>query len=305
MRKVNGRKERKEKTGYRRRKEVNAEFRKGAAFTGGGNAAYQPRMLMSGSRGMVQPGKGRRKRVCRRIRKLLDKKSKKSGQEEKSGFGKENNAFTGQNNFSQPEEMEKKQPDTEDYHRRDTYRQSQEKGKYHKKRVQKEHRGRENTKNSTFAEDVFTENTGNAFQEDGGSDFTGSKKLQKKQRQAQKAGKKVQKARAKLPKTREYTLQRVFDEKTGKGKYVVVPLDKEKPFRQEGIPKTTMRRMRNESRNFVHGKIAETEKENSAVEGAHKSEQKGEELFSFVKRQIKGKGQKQRAKVGKAGKKAL
>ena len=29
------------------------------------------------------------------------------GQEEKSGFGKENNAFTGQNNFSQPEEMEK------------------------------------------------------------------------------------------------------------------------------------------------------------------------------------------------------
>ena len=117
------------------------------------------------------------------------------------------------------------------------------------------------------------------------------------------AGKKVQKARAKLPKTREYTLQRVFDEKTGKGKYVVVPLDKEKPFRQEGIPKTTMRRMRNESRNFVHGKIAETEKENSAVEGAHKSEQKGEELFSFVKRQIKGKGQKQRAKVAKLEKK--
>lgn len=36
-------------------------------------------MLMSGSRGMVQPGKGRRKRVCRRIRKLLDKKSKSQG----------------------------------------------------------------------------------------------------------------------------------------------------------------------------------------------------------------------------------
>ena len=98
-------------------------------------------------------------------------------------------------------------------------------------------------------------------------------------------------------------MQRVFDEKTGKGKYVVVPLDKEKPFKQEGIPKTTMRRMQNESRNFVHGKIAETEKENSAVEGAHKSEQKGEELFSFVKRQIKGKEQKQRAKVAKLEKK--
>ena len=237
----------------------------------------------------------------------VQKSSAKPGQEEKPDFVKESSGFTGQDNFSQPEEMEKKQPDTEDYHRRDTYRQSQKKGKYHKKRVQKEHRvkggTKEKTENKTFTEESFMENTGNLFQGEGGSEFTGSKKLQKKQRQAQKAGKKVQKARAKLPKTREYTLQRVFDEKTGKGKYVVVPLDKEKTFKQEGISKTTMRRMQNESRNFVHGKIAETEKENSAVEGAHKSEQKGEELFSFVKRQIKGKEQKQRAKVAKLEKK--
>ena len=237
----------------------------------------------------------------------VQKSSAKPGQEEKPDFVKESSGFTGQDNFSQPEEMEKKQPDTEDYHRRDTYRQSQKKGKYHKKRVQKEHRvkggTKEKTENKTFTEESFMENTGNLFQGEGGSEFTGSKKLQKKQRQAQKAGKKVQKARAKLPKTREYTLQRVFDEKTGKGKYVVVPLDKEKPFKQEGLSKTTMRRVQNESRNFLHGKIAETEKENSAVEGAHKSEQKGEELFSFVKRQIKGKEQKQRAKVAKLEKK--
>ena len=173
--------------------------------------------------------------------------------------------------------------------------------------MQREHRNKGGTKekaeNKTFTEESFTENTGNLFQGEGGSEFTGSKKLKKKQRQAQKAGRKVQKARAKLPKTREYTLQRVFDEKTGKGKYVAVPLDKEKPFKQEGIPKTTMRRMQNESKNFVHGKIAETEKENSAVEGAHKSEQKVEAVYSFVKRQIKGKEQKQRAKVAKLEKK--
>jgi len=237
----------------------------------------------------------------------VQKSDVKPEKEEKPDFLKESNAFTGQENFNQPEETEKKQPDTEDYHRRDTYRQSQKKGKYHKKRVQKEHRNKgrsnEDPGNKTFTEETFTENTGNSFQEEGGSEFTGSKKLQKKQWQAEKAGRKVQKARAKLPKTREYTLQRVFDEKTGKGKYVVVPLDKEKPFKPEGIPKTTMRRMQNESRNFLHGKIAETEKENSAVEGAHKSEQKGEEFFSFVKRQIKSKEQKQRAKVAKLEKK--
>ena len=237
----------------------------------------------------------------------VQKSGAEPGREEKPDFIKENSGFTGQDSFNQPEDAEKRQPDGEDYHRRDTYRQSQKKGKYHKKRVQREHRAKSGTEgkpeNKTFTEESFAEDVGKLFQEEGGSDFTGSKKLQKKQRQAQKAGKKVQKARAKLPKTREYTLQRVFDEKTGKGKYVVVPLDKEKPFQQEGIPKTTMRRMQNEGKNFVHGKIAETEKENSAVEGAHKSEQKGEQLFSFVKRQIKGKEQKQRAKIAKLEKK--
>ena len=286
-----------------------------------GNGQLQENQTFSEYKGVDSPKGDTRQRESNHVSKAKAKKQMyqttsgqkvqksdaKPGQEEKPDFVRESSGFTGQDNFSQPEEMEKKQPDTEDYHRRDTYRQSQKKGKYHKKRVRKEHRIKGGTKekkeNKTFTEESFAENTGNLFQGEGGSEFTGSKKLQKKQRQAQKAGKKVQKARAKLPKTREYTLQRVFDEKTGKGKYVVVPLDKEKPFKQEGIPKTTMRRMQNESRNFVHGKIAETEKENSAVEGAHKSEQKGEELFSFVKRQIKGKEQKQRAKVAKLEKK--
>ena len=348
------------------RKEANAKFHKGAdnAFTGGGNAAYQPRDSGIGKPGHglggkrqteksmqaqqetfgqkvqkskeSQPGKNStltenksmdsgssdagqrkqnhaskvqaRKQMYRNTSgQKVQKSDAKPGQEEKPDFVKENNTFTGQENFSQPEETGKKQTDAEDYHRRDTYRQSQKKGKYHKKRVQREHRNKGGTKekaeNKTFTEESFTENTGNLFQGEGDSEFTGSKKLQKKQRQSQKAARKVQKARAKLPKTREYTLQRVFDEKTGKGKYVAVPLDKEKPFKQEGIPKTTMRRMQNESRNFVHGKIAETEKENSAVEGAHKSEQKVEAVYSFVKRQVKGKEQKQRAKVAKLEKK--
>ena len=348
------------------RKEANAEFHKGDdnAFTGGGNAAYQPRDSGTEKPGRSSGGKGQTEKSMQAHQETFGQKVQKSkesqlgekstftenksmdfrssdagqrklnhvskvqarkqmyrntsgqkvqksdakpGQEEKPDFVKESSGFTGQEDFNQTEDKEKKQPDAEDYHRRDTYSQSQKKGKYHKKRVQREHRNKGGTKekaeNKTFTEESFTENTGNLFQGEGDSEFTGSKKLQKKQRQAQKAAKKAQKARAKLPKTREYTLQRVFDEKTGKGKYVVVPLDREKPFKQEGIPKTTMRRMQNEGRNFVHGKIAETEKENSAVEGAHKSEQKVEAVYSFVKRQIKGKEQKQRAKVAKLEKK--
>lgn len=359
-------KKRKKKQDTAYRKESNAKFHKGAdnAFTGGGNAAYQPRDSGIGKPGRGSGGKRQTEKSMQAQQETFGQKVQKSkesqpeknstftenrsmdswgsdagqrkqnhaskvqarkqmyrntsgqkvqkseakpGQEEKSDFVKESSGFTGQESFNQTEDQEKKQPDAEDYHRRDTYRQSQKKGKYHKKRVQREHRNKGGTKekaeNKTFTEESFTENTGNLFQGEGDSEFTGSKKLQKKQRQAQKAAKKAQKARAKLPKTREYTLQRVFDEKTGKGKYVVVPLDREKPFKQEGIPKTTMRQMQNEGRNFVHGKIAETEKENSAVEGAHKSEQKVETVYSFVKRQIKGKEQKQRAKVEKLEKK--
>lgn len=228
----------------------------------------------------------------------VQKSGANKGQEEKAAFTKAENTFSGQDNSGQTEDNGKRQEEKEDYHRRDTYRQSQEKGKYHKKRVLREHKHREKAKD-TF----FTEDAGKVFTEDRVSEFTESEKLKKKQKQAQKAAEKAKKARGKLPKKREYTLQRVFDEKTGKGKYVVVPLDKEKPFKQESLSKTTMRRMQTESRNFVHGKIAENEKENSAVEGAHKTEQKGEELIGSVKRHYKGKEARQRAKIAKLEKK--
>ena len=42
----------------------------------------------------------------------VQKSGAKPGQEEEPDFIKGNNGFTGQDNFSQPEEMEKKQPFT-------------------------------------------------------------------------------------------------------------------------------------------------------------------------------------------------
>lgn len=228
----------------------------------------------------------------------VQKSDAEPGAEPKTDFSKENNAFFTESGQEQSEEREKKQSSSEDYHRRDTYRQSQKKGTYQKKRVQKEYSSRERVKDATFTDDA-----GSVFKEDSTDEFSGSKKLEKKQKQAQKAGKKVEKAKAKLPKKREYTLQRVFDEETGRAKYVVVPFDTKKPFKQEAMHKSTMKRLQNESRNFVHGKVAESEKENSAVEGAHKTEQRAEELFAFVKRQYKGKEHRQRAKVAKLEKK--
>ena len=273
-------------------------------FQKGGGSDFQPRASNAGKEkaGASQKpiaSKTHAKKVYgETFGQNVQKSGADTGQEEKAIFTKAENTFSGQDNSGQTEENGKRQEEKEDYHRRDTYRQSQEKGKYHKKRVQREHQHREKAKDT-----VFTEDAGKVFTEDRASEFTGSEKLKKKQKQAQKAAEKVKKARGKLPKKREYTLQRVFDEETGKGKYVVVPLDKEKPFKQESLSKTIMRRMQTESRNFVHGKIAENEKENSAVEGAHKTEQKAEELIGFVKRHYKGKEARQRAKIAKLEKK--
>jgi len=52
----------------------------------------------------------------------VQKSEAKPGQEEKPDFAKESSGFTGQEDFNQTEDAEKKQPDAEDYHRRDTYR---------------------------------------------------------------------------------------------------------------------------------------------------------------------------------------
>ena len=264
------------------------------------SAAYQPRDAnIEQRKADVSPTKKRSKSYSqKKYRETFGQDVQKSGTdteaETKADFVKENTIFSGQNQLEKTEEADKEQSFQEDYHRRDTYRQSQSKEKYQRKRMQKEHQSRARVKYTTFEDDV-----GSLFSEDKASEFTGSKKLEKKQKQAQKAGIKAQKARAKLPKKHEYTLQRVFDEEAGKGKYVVVPIDKPKPFKQESIPKSAMGRLQNESRNFVHGKVTESEKENSAVEGAHKSEQKAEELFAFVKRQHKSKEQRRRAKVAK------
>ena len=55
--------------------------------------------------------------------------------------------------------------------------------------------------------------------------------------------------------------------------------------------------------NIAHGKVAEVEKENSGVEGAHKTEQRAEDAYRFVKRHYKNKEQRQRGKVAKLEKK--
>ena len=210
----------------------------------------------------------------------------------KSDFSQENNTFTEEGNREQEEHQQK-----DDCHRRDTYHQSEKKGKYHRR----EYQNRERTKQSDFERDFQTKDK--TFTEGMEPEFHGSKKLDRLQNKAEKAGKKTEAARKKIPKTKEYSFERVFDEKTGKAKYVLTAVEKEKQFKPDSPVKVVAGRVSADYSNFAHGKVAEVEKENSAVEGAHKTEQTAENVYHFVKRNHKSGLQRKKEKVAKLEKK--
>jgi hypothetical protein len=130
-------------------------------------------------------------------------------------------------------------------------------------------------------------------------------KLQKASYKSQKAGERLDRARAKLPKKKEYSLERVFDDKTGRAKYVIKSVEKEKMFKPDGIAKKTTGRIADKGNSFVHSQISKYEKENSAVEAAHKTEQKAEDIYRNVKNKRKRKAQKQHRKIERLEKKKL
>lgn len=218
-----------------------------------------------------------------------EKMPEKNGQSE---FSQEQHFFT-ENENTEPQEQQQ----SDNYHRKDTYHQSPKKGVYRKR----EHQDRERKKQSDFAHDFQTKES--TFTESTEPEFEGSKKSERLQKKAEKAGRKTEKARRKLPKKTEYSFERVFDERTGKAKYVLIAVKKEKQFQPENPIKKMAGRAGAESAYFAHGKVAEVEKENSAVEGTHKTEQRAEDVYHFVKHHHKNKLQKQREKVARLEKK--
>ena len=224
--------------------------------------------------------------------KDLKSRNMDADRKKNSDFSLENCTFTEEGNREQEEHQQK-----DDYHRRDTYHQSEKKGKYHRR----EYQNRERTKQSDFERDFQTKDK--TFTEGAEPEFHGSQKLDRLQSKAEKAGKKTEAARKKILKTKEYSFERVFDEKTGKAKYVLTAVEKEKQFKPDSPVKVVAGRVGAEYSNFAHGKVAEVEKENSAVEGAHKTEQTAENVYHFVKRNHKSGLQRKKEKVAKLEKK--
>ena len=110
--------------------------------------------------------------------------------------------------------------------------------------------------------------------------------LEKYIQKSDKAADRLDAAKAAIPKKKTLAAERTFDEATGKGKTRLHFEEKEKPM--PGKPaKNPLSRPAQEAGIFVHNKIHSVEKDNSGVEGAHKSEEAAERLGRYGKRKIK------------------
>ena len=106
-------------------------------------------------------------------------------------------------------------------------------------------------------------------------------------KKSDKAADRLDEARAKIPKEKKLVKERTFDEATGKGKTRLRFEEREKPMNGGKAHKNPLSRPAQEAGIFVHNKIHSVEKDNSGVEGAHKSEETAEKAAKYGARKVK------------------
>lgn len=101
-----------------------------------------------------------------------------------------------------------------------------------------------------------------------------------------KAADRLDAAKAAIPKQKKLVRERTFEEATGKAKTHLRFEEQEKPIpgSKKGNP---LSRPAQEAGIFVHNKIHSVEKDNSGVEGAHKSEELAERSAKYGARKLK------------------
>ena len=106
-------------------------------------------------------------------------------------------------------------------------------------------------------------------------------------RKSDKAADRLDAAKAAIPKEKKLVRERTFDEATGKGKTRLHFEEREKPIGKEKPHNNPLSRPAQEAGIFVHNKIHSVEKDNSGVEGAHKSEELAERGAKYGARKVK------------------
>ena len=106
-------------------------------------------------------------------------------------------------------------------------------------------------------------------------------------KKSDKAADKLDEARAKIPKEKKLVKEQTFDEAAGKGKTRLRFEEREKPMNSGKAHKNPLSRPAQEAGIFVHNKVHSVEKDNSGVEGAHKSEELAEKGAKYGARKVR------------------
>ncbi len=106
-------------------------------------------------------------------------------------------------------------------------------------------------------------------------------------RKSDKAADRLDAAKAAIPKEKKLVKERTFDEATGKAKTRLRFTEQEKPINGGKAHSNPLSRPAQEAGIFVHNKIHSVEKDNSGVEGAHKSEELAEKGAKYGTRKIR------------------
>lgn len=110
--------------------------------------------------------------------------------------------------------------------------------------------------------------------------------LAKYVKKSEKAADRLEAAREKIPKQKRIKAAREFDEATGRAKTRLYFEKTDKPPNGKLHHNPADRPVR-EIKNYVHGKVSEVEKDNSGVEGAHKTEKLAERAGGYAARKLK------------------
>ena len=106
-------------------------------------------------------------------------------------------------------------------------------------------------------------------------------------RKSDKAADRLDAAKAAIPKEKKLVKERTFDEATGKAKTRLRFTEQEKPINGGKAHPNPLSRPAQEAGIFVHNKIHSVEKDNSGVEGAHKSEELAEKGAKYGTQKIR------------------
>ena len=106
-------------------------------------------------------------------------------------------------------------------------------------------------------------------------------------KKSEKAADRLDAAKAAIPKQKKLVKERTFDEAAGKAKTHLHFEEQEKPIPGGKAHSNPLSRPAQEAGIFVHNKIHSVEKDNSGVEGAHKSEELAERGARYGTRKFK------------------